>query len=192
MTHRAAFLEALPVRAVLDGELVALDNERKPDFPTLCENVLHRPTTARLVFMAFDVLSVEGVAFAQSRTGSAGASSRRPRVRPRRRPSRGLEAKWHRLRPWAVENDYNLLVHSLNELETTISMLRTEVEARRLREAREQLEPNETDWVNLIGLQLGTVAHIFEGLQVGVGRVLDSQPGEAVFTEQPPPAPDAP
>jgi hypothetical protein len=27
MTHRAAFLEALPVRAVLDGELVALDNE---------------------------------------------------------------------------------------------------------------------------------------------------------------------
>jgi hypothetical protein len=44
-----------------------------------------------------------------------------------------------------VENDYNLLVHNLNELERTISSLRDEVEARRLREARERLEPNQTE-----------------------------------------------
>jgi hypothetical protein len=92
----------------------------------------------------------------------------------------------------AVENDYNLLVHNLNELEKTISLLRADVEARRLREAREQLEPNETDWVNLIGLQLQSVDHIFKGLQFGVRRIMRSEPGEAVFSEQPPSAPDAP
>jgi hypothetical protein len=92
----------------------------------------------------------------------------------------------------AVENDYNLLVHNLNELERSISWLRDEVEARRLREAGERLEPNQTDWVNLIGFQLGTIAHIFKGLQVGAKRVLGSQPGEAVFDAQPPPPPDAP
>ena len=92
----------------------------------------------------------------------------------------------------AVENDYNLLVHNLNELEKTISSLRDEVESRRLREVGEQLEPNETDWVNLIGLQLQSVDHIFKGLRVGVGRVLRSTPGEVVFKEQPPSAPNAP
>jgi bifunctional non-homologous end joining protein LigD len=60
MTDRVQFLAELPVRAVLDGELVALEDDGKPDFPTLCENVLHRPSAARLVFMAFDVLSIEG------------------------------------------------------------------------------------------------------------------------------------
>ena len=30
------------------------------DFPTLCENLLHHSSSARLVFMAFDVLSVQG------------------------------------------------------------------------------------------------------------------------------------
>src|SRR6476620_895132 len=33
----ASFLAELPVRAVLDGELVALDDDGKPDFPLLCE-----------------------------------------------------------------------------------------------------------------------------------------------------------
>jgi hypothetical protein len=92
----------------------------------------------------------------------------------------------------AVENDYNLLVFNLNELAKTISSLRDEVEHRRLREAREGVEPNDTDWVNLIGLQLLTVDHVFNGLRVGVARVLDSSPGEAVFPAQPPSAPDAP
>jgi hypothetical protein len=92
----------------------------------------------------------------------------------------------------AVENDYNLLVHNLNELEQTISLLRDDVASRRLREAREQLEPNETDWVNMILLQLGSVAHFFEGLQVGASKVLGSEPGGAVFKAQPPKPPDAP
>jgi hypothetical protein len=92
----------------------------------------------------------------------------------------------------AVDNDYNLLVHNLNELAQTISWLRDEVETRRLREASEQLEPNETDWVNLIAFQTGTTAHVFKGLQHGATQVLRSQPGEAVFPGEPPSAPDAP
>jgi bifunctional non-homologous end joining protein LigD len=60
MTEQARFLAELPVRAVLDGELVAFDDEGKPDFPLLCECVLHRHTQIPLVFVAFDVLSVEG------------------------------------------------------------------------------------------------------------------------------------
>jgi bifunctional non-homologous end joining protein LigD len=60
MTPHVGFLAQLPVRAVLDGELVALDDDGKPDFPQLCACVLMRPTTAVLTFMAFDVLSVDG------------------------------------------------------------------------------------------------------------------------------------
>jgi len=96
------------------------------------------------------------------------------------------------MRSHGSENDYNLLVHNPNELANTISSLRDEVERRRLLEAREHLPPNETDWVNLIGQQLLTVDHIFNGLQAGVRRVLASTPGEPVFTAQPPPTPDAP
>ena len=90
----------------------------------------------------------------------------------------------------AVENDYNLLVHNLNELAKTISSLRDEVQRRRLREAEEHVQPNETDWVNHIGSQLLIVQHVFDGLQAGVGRVLESEPGVAVFNAQPPSAPD--
>ena len=36
-TERVGFLAQLPVRAVLDGELVALDEDGKPDFPLICE-----------------------------------------------------------------------------------------------------------------------------------------------------------
>jgi bifunctional non-homologous end joining protein LigD len=46
--------------AVLDGELVALDEDGKPDFPELCGCVLMRQRSTPLTFMAFDVLSVEG------------------------------------------------------------------------------------------------------------------------------------
>jgi ATP dependent DNA ligase-like protein len=59
MTEHVGFLAELPVRAVLDGELVALDGDGKPDFPQLCECVLMRRTSAPLTFMVFDVLSVE-------------------------------------------------------------------------------------------------------------------------------------
>ena len=92
----------------------------------------------------------------------------------------------------AVENDYNLLVHNLNELAATISSLRDEVERRRLREAEERRQPSETDWVNLIGVQLKLVDHVFTRLQAGVSEVLDSEPGVPVFSAQPPAAPDHP
>jgi hypothetical protein len=92
----------------------------------------------------------------------------------------------------AVENDYNLLVHNLNELAMTISSLREEVERRRLQEAHERLESNQTDWVNLIGGELVNLDYVWSGLRVGVARVLDSEPGEAVFSAQPPSPPDSP
>ena len=57
MTPHVGFLAELPVRAVLD--LVALDDEGKPDFPQLCECVLMRRTSVPLTLMAFDVLSVD-------------------------------------------------------------------------------------------------------------------------------------
>src|SRR4051794_32246136 len=39
MTPHVGFLEQLPVRAVLDGELVAFDSEGKPDFERVCERI---------------------------------------------------------------------------------------------------------------------------------------------------------
>jgi bifunctional non-homologous end joining protein LigD len=60
MTEHVDFLEQLPLRAVLDGELVAFGPDGKPDFPLVCEAVLHRRTSIPLTFMAFDILSVEG------------------------------------------------------------------------------------------------------------------------------------
>ena len=45
--------------AVLDGELVALDADGKPDFPLVCERVLMRRTSALLTFIVLDVLLVE-------------------------------------------------------------------------------------------------------------------------------------
>jgi ATP-dependent DNA ligase len=47
MTEHAGFLSDLPMHAVLDGELVAVDEDGKPDFPQLCECVLMRSTSAR-------------------------------------------------------------------------------------------------------------------------------------------------
>jgi bifunctional non-homologous end joining protein LigD len=60
MTEHVHFLEDLPVRAVVDGELVAFDDKGKPDFPSVCEAVLHRHTSIALTFVAFDLLSIEG------------------------------------------------------------------------------------------------------------------------------------
>jgi ATP-dependent DNA ligase len=52
MTEHVGFLANLPVRAVLDGELVAPDEDGKRDFPQLCECVLLRHGAAALAFMA--------------------------------------------------------------------------------------------------------------------------------------------
>jgi bifunctional non-homologous end joining protein LigD len=60
MTEQTGFLADLPVRALLDGELVALDADGKLDFPTLCESVLLRRSTRALTYIVFDVLRVEG------------------------------------------------------------------------------------------------------------------------------------
>jgi bifunctional non-homologous end joining protein LigD len=60
MTERVGFLADMPVRAVLDGELVAFDTDGRPDFPLLCDAVLHRHNAIPLTFVAFAVLSVEG------------------------------------------------------------------------------------------------------------------------------------
>jgi ATP-dependent DNA ligase len=37
-----------------------LDDQGKPDFPQLCECVLLRRSSASLIFVAFDVLSIDG------------------------------------------------------------------------------------------------------------------------------------
>jgi bifunctional non-homologous end joining protein LigD len=60
MTERVQFLAELPARGIFDGELVALDDLGRPDFPQLCECVLMRRATTPLTFIIFDVLSVEG------------------------------------------------------------------------------------------------------------------------------------
>lgn len=60
MTEHVGFLAELPVRAVLDGELVALDEDGKPDFPLVCERVLMRRRTIPLTLMVFDVLCLDG------------------------------------------------------------------------------------------------------------------------------------
>jgi bifunctional non-homologous end joining protein LigD len=57
--EHVGFLAHLPVRAVLDGELVSLDDEGQP-LPAVCECVLMRHRSRPLTFMVFDVLSVEG------------------------------------------------------------------------------------------------------------------------------------
>jgi bifunctional non-homologous end joining protein LigD len=60
MTEHVEFLAELPVRAVLDGELVSLDADGKPDFPQLCECVLQRHSSIPLTYMVFEMLSVDG------------------------------------------------------------------------------------------------------------------------------------
>jgi bifunctional non-homologous end joining protein LigD len=60
MTQHVLFLEHIPVRAILDGELVALDDEGRPDFPLVCECVLRRHASIPLALMIFDVLSIDG------------------------------------------------------------------------------------------------------------------------------------
>ena len=86
----------------------------------------------------------------------------------------------------AVENDYNVLGHTLNELAQTISDLRDEVQNRRELEAEERRQPNETDWVELIGSELLHVEPIVTGLRASVNEVLASKPGVPVFRARPP------
>ena len=60
MTPHVGFLAQLSVRAILDGELVALDADGRPDFPLICECLLQRRASIPLTYMVFDILSVDG------------------------------------------------------------------------------------------------------------------------------------
>jgi bifunctional non-homologous end joining protein LigD len=60
MTAHVNFLADLPACGVFDGELVALDEDGKPDFIQLCECVLLRRGSTPLTLMVFDVLRVDG------------------------------------------------------------------------------------------------------------------------------------
>jgi bifunctional non-homologous end joining protein LigD len=60
MAPELDFLSQLPVPATLDGELVAFDADGKPDFPRVCERMLHRHIQIPVTFVIFDVLSVDG------------------------------------------------------------------------------------------------------------------------------------
>jgi hypothetical protein len=73
-----------------------------------------------------------------------------------------------------------------------IVTLRAEVERRLLREAQEHLEPNETNWLNLLCVQLALVNGLSGNLEGGAIKVLHSKPGVAVLPDQPPAAPDHP
>ena len=92
----------------------------------------------------------------------------------------------------AIENDYNLLVWNLNELAKTINGIHEEVRRGLTQEARDELEPNETRWVQTILTGAPWVSGLATQLEGGARQVLHSRPGEAVFDAQPPPAPDAP
>jgi ATP-dependent DNA ligase len=60
MTEHVGFLTELPVRAVLDGELVASGPDGCPDFPLLCERMLMRRHGTAVTYMVFDLLSLDG------------------------------------------------------------------------------------------------------------------------------------
>lgn len=76
MAPHLGFLEELPVRAVLDGELVAFGGDGKPDFPSLCERMLHRHAEIPLTFLISTSSASTGAICDGGRTDSAGASSR--------------------------------------------------------------------------------------------------------------------
>jgi bifunctional non-homologous end joining protein LigD len=60
MTTHVPELETLPRGLVLDGELVAFNEQAAPHWPRLCERVLHGNRSIPVTFVAFDVLRVDG------------------------------------------------------------------------------------------------------------------------------------
>jgi bifunctional non-homologous end joining protein LigD len=55
------FLGSLPEGVQLDGELVALAEDGRPDFHRLCSRMLHGRGGIALTLFVFDVLAVEGL-----------------------------------------------------------------------------------------------------------------------------------
>ena len=63
MTHLLPeFRRSLSERVQLDGELVALADDGRPDFHRLSSRMLHGRTGITLTYFVFDVLAVEGLA----------------------------------------------------------------------------------------------------------------------------------
>jgi bifunctional non-homologous end joining protein LigD len=61
MTDLLPELSSFPAFGTFDGELVAFDSAGAPDFPLVCERMLMRRRHISVVYVVFDVLSVEGV-----------------------------------------------------------------------------------------------------------------------------------
>jgi bifunctional non-homologous end joining protein LigD len=53
-------LGSFPVFGIFDGELVAFDADGNPDFLLICERILMRRRHVHIVYVVFDVLSVDG------------------------------------------------------------------------------------------------------------------------------------
>lgn len=60
MADRVPELRQLPTGVVLDGELVAFNDQGAPHWPLLCERVLRGNTAIPITFVAFDLLAVDG------------------------------------------------------------------------------------------------------------------------------------
>jgi bifunctional non-homologous end joining protein LigD len=60
MTDQLPELASFPTFGVFDGELVAFDSAGVPDFPLVCERMLMRRRQIPVVYMIFDVISLEG------------------------------------------------------------------------------------------------------------------------------------
>jgi bifunctional non-homologous end joining protein LigD len=60
MTDLLPELVSFPVFGVFDGELVALDSHGAPDFPFLCERILMSRRRTPVVYVIFDLLSLDG------------------------------------------------------------------------------------------------------------------------------------
>jgi bifunctional non-homologous end joining protein LigD len=60
MSDRLPELAQLPDGLVLDGEIIALNEAGVPHFPDICARVLHGDDSIPVVYVAFDVLRVDG------------------------------------------------------------------------------------------------------------------------------------
>ncbi len=60
MTAFVPELASLPGGLLLDGELVAFNDQGAPHWPLLCERMLHANLSIPVTFVAFDVLRVDG------------------------------------------------------------------------------------------------------------------------------------
>jgi bifunctional non-homologous end joining protein LigD len=60
MTVRVPELERLPEGMILDGELVAINDDGLPSFPHLAERILHGRRGISATYVIFDVLACDG------------------------------------------------------------------------------------------------------------------------------------